>query len=1185
MLTIVLTGCATGTGTRNRIDGAANASALEGVDPARAYLPLEEIEPVPKPPAKPEAVQAVSERAAKQIAAAWALAEQQRFTEADLQLSKALRYDPDHPAVFAALAMIHWQAGNVQRALTNAARAVELNPDEAATHYVLGRCHDSNGDTQEALKDYRTALLCSDLNRDPEIATLCHYHLADALAREGYLEAALAQYKAFETRAAGVERPRQPELVTLLQSTGGSAGRARSAILERLGHFDQAADALTPILAQTPEDVALALRHARLLLQAGRLEDALAAARAIPSGGEAVIDLLADIHRKAGHPRRIIEDLRLRHEQRPHDADLVLHLADALREFETQDAARHALAAYLADHEEANAVRSKLVDVLTAQSSWREVLRVCADGVRLDPNRTGKMEAKMAQLASRPDAVASLIADAPVSGDDHVTLYLRGVLAKAAEKPKKAERLLRACLSAHDDYVPARVALARLYLSDYRYQEALRVASRKDSDVAQDARLERLLGEIYDRLDQVEQAERHFKAATQLDRSDTEAMFELAKIYRRSGRSLQAQRQLRVLLEEKPLHEAARELLAFSYFDNGQFDTAVEQLKKLATLAETPTTKARAQALLDRIEDRDSAAFRKALRDAMAKYGPDAESWIAIGDSYTEFDEATKARDAYQSALAIEPDNEEALVGVIRAEQKLLDFEAAAEHIRRILQRRPNRHTWYFSSRDIHGLVDIYGILQDYDTALAVAEKQAGRDDLDEAMRRSYRLLILQTLARAGREAEISDRINAWLAATTDDEEKRWLTDQLARAFLRQDMADKAIPIFEHAYKQNPTDATTLRALVNAYQEGERYERAGQVALEWLNQDPDNDLAVATVADVLATAGRVQDARAVIRNRLLTTLNREGFQDLMIQHLTNAKRYDEAEELTERLIDEVLSLVEAAHGGGAGQGNERPTLERLARRPNDPVSLETLHSRLISLRVQLASVYLAARHYHRAEDHLREWLEMTREPRVRFTFLRALNLCYQAQGKTEASWDVLKRALLLEPEDVTLNNDLAYGWIDAGIRLDEAEPMSRFAVYRSPQQGAYLDTYGWLLYKKGEFAKAKKWLLRAQGSDAGDDPVMLDHLGDVCWRLGEQEQALDYWARAVKQVNGLDDEDLIGADARRVRDGTQQKVDDARTGKPPAVAPLAKPPAPDESQDDGEAADDNDTEQADSDRP
>ena len=53
---------------------------------------------------------------------------------------------------------------------------------------------------------------------------------------------------------------------------------------------------------------------------------------------------------------------------------------------------------------------------------------------------------------------------------------------------------------------------------------------------------------------------------------------------------------------------------------------------------------------------------------------------------------------------------------------------------------------------------------------------------------------------------------------------------------------------------------------------------------------------------------------------------------------------------------------------------------------------------------------------------------------------------------------------MLKPDDVRLNNDVAYGWIDQGVRLDEAEPMIRYAVRRAPQQGAYLDTYGWLLY-------------------------------------------------------------------------------------------------------------------------
>ena len=168
----------------------------------------------------------------------------------------------------------------------------------------------------------------------------------------------------------------------------------------------------------------------------------------------------------------------------------------------------------------------------------------------------------------------------------------------------------------------------------------------------------------------------------------------------------------------------------------------------------------------------------------------------------------------------------------------------------------------------------------------------------------------------------------------------------------------------------------------------------------------------------------------------------------------------------------------------------------------------------------------------------------------------------------------MERTLLLEPADVSLNNDLAYGWIDRGVRLDEAEPMIRYAVSRFPQQGAYLDTYGWLLYKKGDFEGARKWLERARRAMARDDPVILDHLGDACWRFGLEKEALEHWNAAVEIVRKMSEDEVASTDVRRVRDTTSQKVEDARAGRKPGVAPLPAPSPLEEV--DGDAASDSD---------
>ena len=66
-------------------------------------------------------------------------------------------------------------------------------------------------------------------------------------------------------------------------------------------------------------------------------------------------------------------------------------------------------------------------------------------------------------------------------------------------------------------------------------------------------------------------------------------------------------------------------------------------------------------------------------------------------------------------------------------------------------------------------------------------------------------------------------------------------------------------------------------------------------------------------------------------------------------------------------------------------------------------------------------------------------------------------------------------------------------------------------------------------------------------------------MGDTHWRLGEKEKAIEYWTSAMRVVHERGEDDLPSADSRRVRDTTQQKIDEAAAGKTPKIASLAMP--------------------------
>lgn len=1131
-----------------------SAATAPAIDSERTSVPLEKIEPQPPEVKKPDGLSPLSARAAQQIATAQTLIDEQRFTEAAIELERALRYDPNHPAIHRALARLHWHAGNLQRARTHATRALEVNPDNADAHYLMGRCEAAAGDHEAAILAFRTALGCSDLEEQGGTAALVHYYLAEALDAEDYLEAALGEFADFERVVSGVPLADQKEeLSTLLSAIHGSPGEAKSRIYEKLGRYGQAADSFAPVAAEAPEDADVTSRYARLLAMAARYEEALKVARAMPADDETVVRLLSEIHERAGNPQGIVDDLRARLADHPDQPDVVTHLADALRGLGQSAEARETLERFLEGNPEHHTARMRLIELLLELGEWEEALRRAADGIRQSPNRADELADAICRVSKNDSAVTLILEAGSEEGGDPTTDYLRGVVAAAADREEPAERLLRRSLDRAPTFIPTRVAMGRLYLKRYRYDDALRVAARTDENVAEDARLELILGRVYERLDDLEQAELHFKAAVPLNRTDTEAALALAKVYRRSGERLRAQRQLKAILDGHPSHEEARETLAFLYLDESKSAAAVEELQELRKSAPTATTRARAGALLDHLEQQDPKQYRQTLLTAMEAATPDATTWLYVAESYNEHTESADARKAYERVLELDPENEAAQLGIARIDQKLLDFKGSIVRLEQLLQRRPNRHAWRAGSRDLRGLIELYQALGDYDAVLAVARGQDARTDLEENVRAAYRFWIIRTLRLKKQEKEALAQLEAWVKAEPDN---RLWSGRLAEEYLVQEQPDSALQIFEAAFRANPDDLTVLNEWVDGLVRAKQFDRALQQVLDRFYQDPGDDRALMLLIYVLAAADRQVDARELIRNHLLTTLNRERFQDLQIELLRRAEQHDEEIAFIDSLLNEAVAQMEHIEQPG---DRERKTPERHLRRPDEPFSLEGLHARVVMLRLQMAAAYLGARRYREAQEQMSSWVEVSREPQIRFQYLRWLALCAQAQGDEKTSAEFLERAALLIPDDVGVNNDLAYTWTDQGIRLDQAEQMIRYALWQSPSEGAYLDTYGWLLYKKGAFTEAKSWLLRSKSTAVGDDPVVLDHLGDTCWRLGEPEEALEYWQAAVEAVKKRDEDELIGVDVHRVREGTPKKLEAAQAGEQPDVAPLAQP--------------------------
>ena len=60
------------------------------------------------------------------------------------------------------------------------------------------------------------------------------------------------------------------------------------------------------------------------------------------------------------------------------------------------------------------------------------------------------------------------------------------------------------------------------------------------------------------------------------------------------------------------------------------------------------------------------------------------------------------------------------------------------------------------------------------------------------------------------------------------------------------------------------------------------------------------------------------------------------------------------------------------------------------------------------------------------------------------------------------------------------------------------------------------------LYKTGKYMEAKEWIGKAIENGAENNAVILEHYGDVFFKLGEPAKAYEYWEKAKKAGKGSD---------------------------------------------------------------
>ena len=160
------------------------------------------------------------------------------------------------------------------------------------------------------------------------------------------------------------------------------------------------------------------------------------------------------------------------------------------------------------------------------------------------------------------------------------------------------------------------------------------------------------------------------------------------------------------------------------------------------------------------------------------------------------------------------------------------------------------------------------------------------------------------------------------------------------------------------------------------------------------------------------------------------------------------------------------------------------------------------------------------------EDTLKEFTRLKQVQAVRYT----LSTVYSLKGDHAKSESQLRLILEVDSDQPLANNNLGYQLADRNVDLDEAERLIRRAidldraarkqVDDDGDNAAYLDSLGWVLFRKGKLPEAREWLEKAAALPDGEsDPAVWDHLGDVLAKLDQPAKAKEAWQKAAMRYD------------------------------------------------------------------
>jgi tetratricopeptide (TPR) repeat protein len=126
-----------------------------------------------------------------------------------------------------------------------------------------------------------------------------------------------------------------------------------------------------------------------------------------------------------------------------------------------------------------------------------------------------------------------------------------------------------------------------------------------------------------------------------------------------------------------------------------------------------------------------------------------------------------------------------------------------------------------------------------------------------------------------------------------------------------------------------------------------------------------------------------------------------------------------------------------------------------------------------------------------------------------------LAMLYERQDRIADLERLLRQVIALDPEHAHAYNALGYTLADHNMRLPEALELITQAMDLSPNDPYIMDSMGWVKYRMGDNQAALSYLQRAYSRRP--EPEIGTHLAEVLWVQGRKDEARAIFAAAARK--------------------------------------------------------------------